>query len=75
MFLNYFTAASEHLHQYGNNPRIKLGSPVSDADIELVSQRTDHLMPSDLRQFYMELGDAFEFVPDERANSTLLSAA
>jgi SMI1 / KNR4 family (SUKH-1) len=44
---------------------------VSEADIALADERTGRPMPGQLRCFYTEMGDAFEFVPDDVPNSPL----
>lgn len=71
MFSSYFAAASDHLRQIGWNPLIILGESITERDIEAVDRSTDQRMPSDLRRFYLELGDAFRFEPDDRPDSTV----
>ena len=44
---------------------IQQGKPLSAADIDAVDQSTDYPMPPELRRFYIEMGDGFEFVPND----------
>ena len=44
---------------------------MSEADVDLIDRRTDRPMPPDLRRFYIEMGDAFEFLPDDVSGSPL----
>lgn len=44
---------------------------MSESDLDLINQRTDHPMPSELRCFYIEMGDAFLFTPDDVPDSPL----
>ena len=53
----------------GRTPHIKMGSPVAVTDLDALDVVTDHPMPGELRAFYLELGDAFEFVPDDSSES------
>lgn len=69
MFLKCFNLAYEHMRNAGRIPYIKIGSSVVAADLDVIDIATDHLMPSELRAFYLELGDAFEFIPDSRLES------
>jgi len=51
------------------NPVLRWKRAVSVADIDLIEQRTDRPMPSELREFYLEMGDAFQFVPHDVPDS------
>jgi hypothetical protein len=42
-----------------------MGKPVSESDLEAVDAEIGVPMPSELRQFCLELGDAFVFFTDE----------
>jgi hypothetical protein len=53
------------------NPALRPGEVVSETDIDLLDQRTDMPMPTQLRSFYLEMGDGFEFVPHNAAASGL----
>lgn len=65
MYLEYFLRAREHLSQHGWQPRVVMGKPVSESDLKAVDAEIGVPMPSELRQFYLELGDAFHFITDE----------
>ena len=49
-----------------------MGSPVSERDLRASDASTDFPMPLELRQFYLELGDGFAFLPDEGDTSHLV---
>jgi hypothetical protein len=71
VFREYFIAAQDFLRKQGLNPILWRAKSVSQADIARVDQLTDRPMPAELRRFYTEMGDAFEFVPDDVPNSPL----
>jgi len=71
MFREYFIAAQDFLRQQGLRPLLRQGEPVSEADIDAVDQRTDYPMPAQLRRFYIEMGDGFEFLPNDVQDSSL----
>ena len=71
MYREYFIAAKEFLQQQGMKPAFWQKGAVSEADLNLVDQRTDHPMPSELRRFYIEMGDAFQFIPNDIPNPPL----
>ncbi len=65
MYREYFDAAKEYLQQQGMKPAFWKKRDVSASDIDLINQRTDRPMPSELRRFYIEMGDAFQFIPND----------
>jgi hypothetical protein len=71
VYKEYFIAAKEYLQRQGMNPVLSSKRTVSEADINIIDQRTDWPMPSELRRFYVEMGDAFEFVPNDVPDSPL----
>lgn len=71
MFREHFISAQNYLCQRGLHPVVRHARMVLETEIDLVDQRTDRPMPVELRRFYTELGDAFEFIPDDIPNSTL----
>ncbi len=71
MYREYFIAAREYLQQQGMNPVFWQKGAVTAADIDLIDQRTDHPMPSEIRRFYIEMGDAFLFTPNDAPDSPL----
>ena len=71
MYREYFIAAKEFLQQQGMNPVQRQKRDVSEADIDLIDRRTDRPMPSELRRFYLEMGDAFQFLPNDTPDSAL----
>jgi len=71
MFKEYFNAAQAFLRQQGLRPLLREGKPVSEADIDAIDQRTDFPMPPPLRRFYIEMGDGFEFAPNDVQDSPL----
>ena len=71
VYREYFIAAKEYLKQQGMNPVLRKKKAVSEADIKLIDQRTDRPMPLELRRFYIEMGDAFEFLPNDVPGSPL----
>jgi hypothetical protein len=71
MFREYFIAAQDFLRQQGLRPLLRQGEPVSEADIDAIDQRTDYPMPPHLRRFYIEMGNGFEFLPNDVQDSPL----
>ena len=72
MYREHFIEAEGRLRKQGLNPKLlRRGDPLSEADIQAVDQRTDRPMPTELRNFYLEMGDGFEFVPDDIPDSPL----
>jgi len=71
VYREYFIAAKDYLQQHGMNPVLRQKRVVSEAEMDLIDQRTDRPMPSDLRRFYIEMGDAFHFVPNDVLDSPL----
>jgi cell wall assembly regulator SMI1 len=72
MYLEYFLRARDFLSQHGLKPRVVMGQPVSESDLKAVDAEIGVPMPSELRQFYLELGDGFAFIPDDSKNSQLV---
>jgi cell wall assembly regulator SMI1 len=72
MFLEYFLRAGEHLRKQGLNAALMMGTQVSEQELKLLDANTDFPMPSELRLFYLELGDGFQFVPDENNTTDLV---
>jgi hypothetical protein len=56
--------ACEALKKLGMSPAIEWGRPVTEAELDELDRKTDFPMPVELRQFYLEMGDAFWFKPD-----------
>ena len=71
MFLNYFLQAKEYLREHGLQSDLVMGKQVSQADLIALDKSTDLPMPQELKDFYLELGDGFEFIPDNNPNSSL----
>ena len=71
MYKEYFIAAKNYLKKQGMNPVLRNKKAVSEADIERIDRRTDWPMPLELRRFYIEMGDAFEFIPNDVPNSPI----
>jgi hypothetical protein len=71
MFLDYFTRARDYLSEQGLKPCIELGECVSEIELAALDSSTDMPMPAELRQFYLELGDGFRFIPDAARESNL----
>jgi hypothetical protein len=69
MFLENFIFARDYLSHRGLKPALKMGSPVSERDLDVLDAETDSPLPAELREFYLEMGDGFEFVPDENPDS------
>lgn len=65
MYLEYFLKAREYLRGHGLQAEVKMGSPVTQGDLNALDLETDLPMPAELRRFYLELGDGFHFEPDE----------
>src|SRR6266567_8594814 len=65
MFLDYFLRAREYLRKQGLHAAVVMGSPVSGSDLKALDRETDLPMPPELRRFYLELGDGFQFMADE----------
>src|SRR5262245_7102847 len=65
MYLELFLRAQDFLSRHGLRPRVVMGKPVSESDLKAVDEEIGVPMPSELRQFYLELGDAFAFITDE----------
>jgi len=61
MFLNHFVRARDILREQGLQPAIKLGERVLESELKALDLSTDLPMPTELREFYLELGDAFQF--------------
>lgn len=72
MFLEYFLRASDNLRNAGLQSAVKIGSAVSEDYLKALDLETDLPMPKELRQFYMELGDGFTFIPDDVSDSSLV---
>lgn len=66
-----FIAAKEFLLLQGMKPVLWNKKGVWEVDLDLVNQRTDHPMPAELRRFFLEMGDAFMFTPDDVPDSPL----
>ncbi|HWQ92289.1 MAG TPA: SMI1/KNR4 family protein [Clostridia bacterium] len=64
MFLEHFISAREYLSQQGLKPTLVMGALVSKSDLNASDKETDFPMPPELRQFYLELGDGFGFLPN-----------
>jgi len=65
MYSEHFHAASDYLRGLGMTPVMKPGTPVSSAAIDEVDLNLTKRMPRELRHFYLELGDGFQFKPGE----------
>ncbi len=65
MFAKYFTDARENLRRLGFQAAIRMGTLVLEDHLLNLDLQTDLPMPPELRRFYLELGDGFEFIPDE----------
>jgi cell wall assembly regulator SMI1 len=65
MFVNYFIEAQKNLCRLGFPATIKMGKSVSEDTLQRLDLQTDFPMPAELRRFYLELGDGFQFIPDE----------
>ena len=72
MFIEHFQRARDNLNQRGLRARVEMGSPVSEGDLKAVDAETDFPMPTELRQFYLEVGDGFTFIPDDSETSDLV---
>ena len=72
MFLELFLHAHERLSQRGLRPRVVMGAPVSESEIKALDADTEFPMPQALRQFYLELGDGFMFIPDDSERPELI---
>jgi cell wall assembly regulator SMI1 len=66
MFLEKFIRARDNLIDRGFKPALTMGSPVSERDLDALDAKTNFSLPPELRQFYLEMGDAFGFEPDTR---------
>src|SRR4051794_10094814 len=73
MDLEHFLRAREYLSQQGLRPALVMGTSVSENDINAVDADTDFPMPAELRRFYLEMGDGFQFIPDTDPRSDLVS--
>ena len=71
MFSEYFIKAQDVLRKQGLNPLIRHGEALSGSDIDAIDKRTDQPMPAELRHFYVEMGDGFEFVPHDGPDFSL----
>lgn len=69
MYKEHFIAAKDCLQRQGMNPVLWQKRAVSEADIDLIDQQTDRPMPSELRRFYIEMDDAFRFLPNDIPDS------
>ena len=69
MYIEHFYRARDYLTQHGLKPSVVMGSPVSESDLKSLDGETDFPMPLELRQFYLEMGDGFAFIPDDRETS------
>jgi hypothetical protein len=69
VYREYFIAAKDYLQQIGMEPVLCQKRVVSEADIDVIDQRTDRPMPLELRRFYLEMGDAFQFLPNDVPDS------
>ncbi len=58
--------------QQGLAPFLVMGAPVSENDLSGLDNKTDFPMPPELRQFYLEVGDGFAFVPNDSDASKLV---
>jgi SMI1/KNR4 family protein SUKH-1 len=66
MFLALFEEAYEQLRLCGLHPGIIQGAPIVETDLDKLDRETDFPMPQELRQFLLELGNGFAFVPDSK---------
>lgn len=72
MFKERFIAAQKALRERGLNAAlVNHKGGVSEEDLILADKKTDRPMPPELRQFFSEVGDAFEFCPDASEQSAL----
>lgn len=71
VYRELFIAAKEFLQLQGMKPVLWNKMEVSEADLDSIDQRTDHPMPAALRRFYIEMGDAFMFTPNDVPDSLL----
>jgi hypothetical protein len=65
MYLEHFLRSRDFLSQHGLNPTLKMGRPLSEKDLTAADAKAGVSMPAELRQFYLELGDGFQFIPDD----------
>lgn len=73
MYLEYFLKAREYLRGHGLKAEVKMGSPVTEDDLNAMDLETDLPLPAELRHFYLELGDGFHFEPDEAGRTPAYS--
>ena len=73
MFLEHFVAAKEHLQSLGLQADVVMGTRPVRQRLVRVDQKIDLPMPKELRDFYLELGNGFRFVPDTNPNSELVA--
>lgn len=72
MFKERFLAARVALIQRGLNATlVNYKDAISEEDLLMADKRTDYPMPQELRDFFSEVGDAFEFRPDASEQSYL----
>jgi len=72
MFKERFLAAKEALRQQGLNATlVNYKGGISEEDLLMADKKTDRPMPQELRHFFSEVGDAFEFRPDTSEHSSL----
>lgn len=68
MFKELFLDARDYLNQRGFKATLIMGVPVTEAEISAVDSLTDFPMSLELKRFYSELGDGFEFRVEGRDN-------
>jgi len=72
MFKERFHAAQEALRERGLNAAlVNHKGGLSEVDLLMADKKTDRPMPQELRDFFTEVGDAFEFLPDASEQSSL----
>ena len=71
MYREQFEAASQFLRSKGMHPHFESRSPVTEDDILELNKVTDLPMPTQLKDFYLEMGDGFYFRPDSADDSSL----
>jgi len=71
MYLEKFIEARSVLRKQGLDPLLWQGKPLSEKDLDAVDQRTDYSMPAELRRFHLEMGDGFEFIPNDDPETPL----
>ncbi|MEO0795660.1 MAG: SMI1/KNR4 family protein [Verrucomicrobiota bacterium] len=64
MYKALFEAASKHLRTNGIEPLLIEGEPISEARLLDAERKIGRPIPQDLRTFFLEMGDGFQFIPD-----------